>query len=183
MTTPNPELPARFLGKLIHPDDEQARARYVIDDAMCDWTDDSAYTPGKVVVDSLIEEGFEVIPADELAQLLALRDAVDVVLTCEGCGEPAHYPNDDCWYQDRSDCAYLLNSSTGVCSYGCREEPSCVTDGPYPIERLRMAAAVEPTKCPTCGSGRPHRLMTYSDYGMPLGRCTDPWPGHDKGTP
>ena len=72
----------------------------------------------------------------------ALREAARAVAFCDSCGEPTHEPNEDCWFMDRSSCAYALNpNGGGTCSFDCRDEPSCMTDGPYPMERLRLVLA------------------------------------------
>ena len=83
---------------------------------------------------------------EQLDTLRAERDALlkaaRAVAFCGGCGELPHDPNDECWYYDRSDCEYALRR--GICSFDCHEEPSCMTDGPWPMEELRqlLAAAV-----------------------------------------
>jgi hypothetical protein len=46
--------------------------------------------------------------------------------------------------EDRSDCPYNRRHSPGAdphgsCSYGCHSEPSCQTDGPWPMDRLVIA--------------------------------------------
>lgn len=72
----------------------------------------------------------------------------DEVLFCY-CGEPDHEPNDACpgGDGDLTDCPYFRRYAgvpgadpEGICSHGCREEPSCVTD--RPIEGWPREAAL-----------------------------------------
>jgi hypothetical protein len=51
---------------------------------------------------------------------------------------------DDPDFIDKSYCAYNRRGAPGadpdgICSYGCVDEPSCHTDGPWPMDRLRLA--------------------------------------------
>ncbi len=96
--------------------------------------------------------------AEQLDTLRAERDALlkaaRAVAFCGGCGELPHDPNDECWYYDRSDCEYALRR--GICSFDCHEEPSCMTDGPWPMEELRqlLAAAVPQDPGTSATTGR-----------------------------
>jgi len=88
------------------------------------------------------EECLEDALAQPSTSDFGIREAARAVAFCDSCGEPTHEPNEDCWFMDRSSCAYALNpNGGGTCSFDCRDEPSCMTDGPYPMERLRLVLA------------------------------------------
>lgn len=50
------------------------------------------------------------------------------LVVCGGCDETRHAPNDECWWQDYSECAYA--QAKGTCSFGCDDEPACMTGCP-----------------------------------------------------
>lgn len=107
----------------------------------------------------------------------ALREAARAVAFCDSCGEPTHEPNEDCWFMDRSSCAYALNpNGGGTCSFDCRDEPSCMTDGPYPMERLRLVLAAADrgvTDGEATTSRRPVQFDAYASNPWPDGEATD----------
>ena len=55
---------------------------------------------------------------------------------CGGCGEPAHEPNEDCWWQNLGRCPYYAHyrnpekNPMKPCIFGCWDEPHCITDEP-----------------------------------------------------
>lgn len=67
-----------------------------------------------------------------LASLIA-----EPVLVCPQCFNPIDdHPTTDCWYVDKSECAYFRRlepgaDPQGICSFDCIEEPECVTGGPW----------------------------------------------------
>jgi len=129
-----------------------------------------AAAPG-IIADLLAER-------DRLAdENRALREAARAVAFCDSCGEPTHEPNEDCWFMDRSSCAYALNpNGGGTCSFDCRDEPSCMTDGPYPMERLRLVLAAADrgvTDGEATTSRRPVQFDAYASNPWPDGEATD----------
>lgn len=71
--------------------------------------------------------------------------AIDRILEiAAGMAEDYHFA-DDVGYDregpDRSWCPYNRRGlpgadPNGICSFGCWDEPSCMTDGPYPLAEL-----------------------------------------------
>ena len=55
---------------------------------------------------------------------------------CGGCGEPAHEPTEDCWWQNLGRCPYYAHyrnpekNPMKPCVFGCWDEPRCITDEP-----------------------------------------------------
>ena len=178
----------RLLANWLAREDRLADATVL--DVLADWWFAADYCnqpePFKVrvsesIVDALQEGGYEVVPIAERDRLAdenrALREAARAVAFCDSCGEPTHEPNEDCWFMDRSSCAYALNpNGGGTCSFDCRDEPSCMTDGPYPMERLRLVLAAADrgvTDGEATTSRRPVQFDAYASNPWPDGEATD----------
>lgn len=74
--------------------------------------------------------------ADLIRQVIAA--ARNIVEDYEHADDPEHD------VQDRSWCGYNRRGlpgadPNGICSFGCIDEPSCQTDGPWPMDKLRIA--------------------------------------------